>query len=400
MATIIENKKNGTVVSYKFRACLGRDELGKQINRYTTWKVPEGHTPSKARKAAEKAAKQWEAEVRDEYAKDLIEPERVKQRAIERARNSFTSFVLQDWFPICIDNGERKPKTVSFYNDTTKNIVRYFDGRAIQSIVATDIQKFLIYLRTTKTFSSQNIHHHYRTLNMIFAFAIQQEIILKNPMDKVERPKVSKKKVDALSHEEAATFFERLNDCPLDFRCMLNLLITTGLRRGELLGLQWCDIDDTHSLISVKRNVTSTTKSGTVVDTPKTANSLRVIPIMPSTLRLLQILKHQTQRANPNTILQSAFVFPSENSIFEPRNPDAVTRRVKRFMKRSGLPDLSPHDLRHSCASLLLSQGADIKSVQEILGHADASTTLNYYVKTDLEQMRSATAKMGAAFGL
>ncbi|MBS5676060.1 MAG: tyrosine-type recombinase/integrase [Clostridium sp.] len=69
-------------------------------------------------------------------------------------------------------------------------------------------------------------------------------------------------------------------------------------------------------------------------------------------------------------------------------------------MKRSGFRDLSPHDLRHSCGTLLIANGADIKSVQEILGHTDASTTLNFYVRTDLEQMKEATNKMAAAFGL
>ena len=69
-------------------------------------------------------------------------------------------------------------------------------------------------------------------------------------------------------------------------------------------------------------------------------------------------------------------------------------------MARNKMPMLSPHDLRHSCATLLLASGADIKSVQEILGHADASTTLNFYVKTDIKQMREATNKYAAAFGL
>ena len=86
--------------------------------------------------------------------------------------------------------------------------------------------------------------------------------------------------------------------------------------------------------------------------------------------------------------------------MFEPREPNAITRRVKRFMKNNGLPDLSPHDLRHSCATLLLAQGADIKSVQEILGHSDTSTTLNFYVKADLQQMKAATEKYAAAFNL
>ena len=127
---------------------------------------------------------------------------------------------------------------------------------------------------------------------------------------------------------------------------------------------------------------------------------MRTIPIMPSTLQLMQTLKKQTSSKHPDTHLRGAFIFPSENSLYEPRNPDSVTRRVKRFMKNNDFPDLSPHDLRHSCATLLLSQGADIKSVQEILGHADASTTLNFYVKSDLQQMKSATEKYAAAFNL
>ncbi len=70
-----------------------------------------------------------------------------------------------------------------------------------------------------------------------------------------------------------------------------------------------------------------------------------------------------------------------------------MTKHAKRLMKRLGLPDMSPHDLRHTCASLLLQSGADIKSVQDILGHADASTTLNFYVRSNMDTMRTATAR-------
>ena len=400
MAAITPNKKNGKTISYRFRACVGRDESGKQIFRSTTWNVPEGLTPSKGEKAAQKACGLWETEARAEYEKDLKDPERVRVRELSRTKLDFVQFIENDWFPICIDNGERKPKTVAFYSDTKKNIKAYFEGQILQKVTSTQIQKFLIYLRTEKNFAPQNVHHHYRTLNMIFSFAMKQEIIQKNPMDKVDKPKIPKKKVDALSQEEAVMFFQALDSCPLDFRCMLHLFITTGLRRGECVGLKWRDIDEARSVVHVERNVIYTAQTGTIVNTPKTAASIRVVPLMDSTLSMLKSLKKQRQDENPAVILEDSFIFPSRTDIFAPRKPSSVGCRVKRFMKANGLPDMSPHDLRHSCATLLLSSGADIKSVQEILGHTNASTTLNFYVRSDLNQMQAATAKYAAVFGL
>lgn len=399
MAAVTPKKKNGKIISYKFRACVGRGESGRQIFRCTTWKVPSGLSPAKAEKAATKAAEIWEREVRAEYAKDIVEPERVKIREISRTKTAFLDFVQNEWFPICIDNGEHKAKTIAFYNDTTKNITNYFRDYTLQKIHSTDIQKFIIYLRTERGYTPQYVHHHYRTLNMIFGFAVKQELILKNPMDKVEKPKLPKHKVDALSADEAKAFFKALNDCALDFRCLLQLMITTGMRRGECIGLQWRDIDES-GYIRIERNVTYTPKSGLIVSTPKTAASMRVVPIMNGTLLLLRQLKEQRRKECINVLPEDSFIFHSEASIFTPRDPDAVTRRVKRFMKANGLPDLSPHDLRHSCATLLLSNGANIKSVQEILGHTNASTTLNFYVRSDLQQMKAATDKLANAFGL
>ena len=318
----------------------------------------------------------------------------------------FADFVNEVWLPLRIQNGTNKPVTVTFYQNNAKRLTEYFKERSIQEITAIDIQRYLTYLRTEyrstrgKPLAAKTVCHLYATLGLIFSYAERQEAISKNPMRQVEAPRKERKPVDALDDEEAARFFRLLPTLPLDFHCMLMLLVTTGLRRSELVGLKWEDIDENTSTISIKRGAVYTAESGIYVSTPKTANSIRTVPLIPQMLRLLYVYRRQVQREHPSTALWNAYIFHSAKDVFMPRDPNSVTRRVKRFMRNNGLPDLSPHDLRHSCATLLLKQGADIKSVQQILGHADASTTLNFYVRSDMEQMKSATAKLAEAFGL
>lgn len=400
MASIIPHTKEGKIISYKFKACIGRNEIGKQIFRTYTWKVPNDVTPSKAAKMANKIATDWEQIEKEEYRKDVANPDRVKERDISNTKTELAHFIYDIWLPICIDNGERKATTVSFYYITSHNIVTYFKDYILQNISALDVEKFFIYLRINKHFTPQTVHHHYRTLKMIFAYAMKQEYLLKNPMEKVSAPKLVRGAVTALSKEQAEELFKHLSSCPLDFQCMLNLMVTTGLRRGECAGLQWQDIDEKNSLLRVQRNVTYTTKTGIAVHTPKTTKSCRTIPILDSTLRLLLLLKQQRHQDCPGADISDSFIFHGVKGIYAPRDPNAITRRVKRFMTTHGLPDLSPHDLRHSCATLLLSSGADIKSVQEILGHTNANTTLNFYIRSDIQQMKAAADKLANALGL
>lgn len=408
MASIRENRKNGKVVSYRFIACLERDARGKQVRRYATWTPPADLTPAKAKRAAERAAEEWEDEIRKEHQeqKEAAASGQTYTVPPEKRRDSFTAFVNDTWLPLEVRNGSCKATTIAFYENMAKVITTYFDGAVMQEISPIQIQKYLIYLRTGyksalhKPLSAKSVRHQYTTLYAIFSYAERNGFIAKNPMALVEIPKKEKKPVDAFTPEQAQRFFACLSDCPLDFHCVLLLLLTTGMRRGECMGLKWKDIDEKTRLMRIERNVTYTPISGVVVDTPKTANSIRTVPLMESTVRLLQEYKHKMQEDNPDTVLTDAFLFPKDGDIFQARDPNSITRRVKRFMRLHDLPDLSPHDLRHSCATLLLSQGADIKSVQEILGHADASTTLNFYVKADLRQMQDATAKYAAAFNL
>jgi len=406
MATIRENKSKGKVISYQFILFLGRDEQGKQMRKYLTWTPPDGLTPAKQRRAAEQAAKQWEKRIREDPGDKQEETKNAEYTAAPERKDDFVSFVNDTWFALFICNGDRKETTTVFYADIASYITKYFAGAVLQEITPIQIQAYLKFLRTDrerrtgKQLSPSYLRHHYGTLRNIFGYAEQNDFLTKNPMDRVPAPKKPKKPVDALTKEEAALFLTKLEDRPLDFRCMMYILLTTGLRRGECVGLKWKDVDEKNSILHVERGVAYTSKTGIVVSTPKTARSIRVIPLVPTTLRLLLELKAQRREEHPKTNLNEAFIFHSDTDIFFPTDPNAVTRRVERFMKNSGLPDLSPHDLRHSGSTLPLSHGADIKSVQEILGHSDASTTLNFYVKSNIQQMKSATDKLSAAFNL
>ena len=402
MATVYPVKKGCRIFSYKFKAYLGKDENQKQIFRCMTWVPPEGLPAPKRNRAAQRAADQWEAELKEQ---EVLPPP--KKQLHQEEKLSLLDFIQKIWLPLEIENGERKPTTVTFYRAAAKLICSYFQGKALCAVTPTDIQLYFKYLRTEHKgrkgagMSSKTLRHQYTALKLIFENAEQRELIENNPMEKVNAPKLEKHPVEAFSEREARAFFAALSTEPdLGFRCALQLLITTGLRRGECMGLQWRDIDLVEGTLRVSRNVTYSSGNGVVIGTPKTAHGNRTIPLLQSTVALLKRHKEDIQRKHPGALLEEAFLFPSTTSIFEARDPNTITRRLKQFMKKHGLPDLSPHDLRHSCATLLLANGADLKSVQEILGHSDASTTLNFYVKTTIFQMREAASRMEAAFHL
>jgi len=110
MASIREKKQDQKTISFQFTCCLGRDEKGKQIRRYSTWTPPKALTLTKARIAAQKAAEKWEREERVAYEKDLKDPECAKSKEVAPIQTDFVTFAEQDWFALCIDDGEHKPK--------------------------------------------------------------------------------------------------------------------------------------------------------------------------------------------------------------------------------------------------------------------------------------------------
>ena len=384
MATIYTNRKDGKIVSFKFKVFLGKEASGKHIVKCKTWFPDREMTEKKLRALAEKEAILFEHEAAAQYEEE--------QKRFKPSEITFADFVEQVWLPSKINMDEVRTTTIVFHKSMLKIILPYFQGKQLKEITDKDITKYLDYLRKDycsakkKPLAPKSVRHHYCTLNLIFSYAVKLDYIEKNPLAKVDTPKLVKHKVNALSKAETQIFIQEIQKLPLWLKTMYNLLITTGIRRGECFGLQWQDVDFINRLIRIKRSVTYTSMSGIIVGLPKTQAGLREIPLTDGMINLLQEYKSKENAA------ATAFVFHSETSPFDPHHPDFATDHLKKFMKKIGLPDMSPHDLRHTCASLLLQSGADIKSVQDILGHADASTTLNFYVKSDMNNMRTATA--------
>lgn len=380
MASIYPNRKDGKIVSFKFKWYGGRDENGRQIVRCTTWTPDKSMSERKLLLQAEKEATIWERQLETEAH-------------IEVGEMTFARFVDERWLLHQKAEKENRASTMVFYEQILKVMRPHFDPLRMQDITDRHVTQYLNYLKNTyrtaqgKVLSPKTIRHHYRVLSVIFKYALKVECISVNPLDKVDVPKIPQHKVDAMTKGDVLDFIRAIENLPLRQRLMYTLLLTTGLRRGELFGLQWGDVNLTNGVLFVRRNVTNTYGKGIAIGEPKTEMGTRTLPL---TDKAVEMLKQYHAEKNPTN---DVFLFHAADSLHQPQDPTYITKHMRKFMKQMGLPAMSPHDLRHTCATLLLQSGADIKSVQDLLGHADASTTLNFYVRSNIETIRASAQR-------
>lgn len=321
-----------------------------------------------------------------------IESREKNEDTISHNAKSFSQ-IVDDFMEIHVST--LKPSSIVHYEYMKRRPLVYFGDKDFDSIKAIDIERFMLQLRKEASLkgsplSPKTIKHIFGFLRAIFNFAERYDLIDQNPMKKVSVPTVPSKKIDFLDEHEARKFLEELETAPIRWRAAMTTLLLTGLRRGEAAGLRWSDIDFDHGILHVERNVTYTAKNGLEVSTPKTVNSIRSVPVpigLASILKKWQVVQLQNRSENA---LSDAYVFAVPENPFSPPLPDTFTRWLSRFVKERKLPNVSPHDLRHSCASLLLMSGATLKDTQEFMGHSDPSTTMKYYTGTTEERLKKA----------
>lgn len=237
-----------------------------------------------------------------------------------------------------------------------------------------------LFTTESKSLSPKTIQHYHRVISSIFSTAVQWQILFSNPCERVKPPKSPNKEAHYLDEVQTQKVIELLSKEELKYRTAIILLIYSGFRRGELCGLEWPDIDFKNEIIHVKRASQYLPQKGIFEKSPKNKNSLRTIKLPSDIFSLLTEYKkwQNIQRLKCGDLwLNSNRLFTQWNG--KPINPDTFTKWFHKFIIKNSLPLVSIHSLRHTNATLLISGGVNIRTVADMLGHAQASTTSNIY---------------------
>ena len=375
--------KAGKVISYRLRCCVGRDGQNRQVWRSCTIPRPEGLTPKKEEAEVRRQADAWEQSQKAEY-------ERTSEKR-DTSKITLAAFIREIWWTQHVMDGSHKPTSISFYKNISDSILEYtpLADKQLQKITAADVKKYIVFLQTKATtkdgqpLSQTTIVRRYQTLRNILNFAIRFRYITDDPckyLSTKDKPTKQAKAIDYLEPRDAQRFMKALEEEPLFWRTFETVLITCGLRRGEAIGLQWRDIDPEKLTITIQRNITidANAPEKYSVGTPKSGES-RTVPLSPHVYALLQSLKAEQQARFMARIPPTAYIFSRAENPLKPVYPTEPTRWQSKFVKRHNLPNVSPHDLRHTAATLALESGANMKQVQGLLGHADPTTTMQFY---------------------
>lgn len=295
--------------------------------------------------------------------------------------------------------------TYASYCSMVKRVIApYFRERRItlQGLTPKDIQDF--YLEKLKTVSASSVIHYHANIHRALKHAVKLDLIPTNPADKVDRPKKDRFIGNFYDAEEVNKLFEVSKGTKLEFPILFGAFY--GLRRSEALGLKWDAIDFENDSITIRHTVTSVTLDGKVqlvaADTTKTKSSLRTLPLVPFVKERLLVLKKEQEnnrRLCGRSYHKQFAGYVCINEMGDLIKPHYVTEQFPKLLDANGLRRIRFHDLRHSCASLMLANGVPMKQIQDWMGHSDFSTTANIYAHLDYSTKLSSADAMLSGLG-
>ena len=441
MANIQERRnKDGKLISYSIRVHRGRGPDGKQLKPWTaTFEVSPTWTEKSAKKKAEAFAATFEKECKAgitsdnrqtfqsycDYVLGLKESRGTKHSTIVRYKELTTRIypaighiklkdlradhlntlytelgkdgsgagsshatAKVDLVPLLKKKSLTRASIADSMGVSLKAVYAAVKGqpvsvevaKAISEALGLALDKGFSSVKNTTTLSPKTIVEHHRLISTVLDQASKEGLIPFNVASKATLPKVQKKEVNYFQPEEVAAIREALEREPVKWKTLTHLLLITGARRGEVLGLKWDKVDFEGCKIHICNNVLYSVDRGIYEDTPKTETSDRYISLPVETMKLLRQYRawQSGERLRLGAHYQDqGFVFSQDNG--KPMHPDSVTDWLKKFSKRHNLPHINPHAFRHTMASMLLYNGVDIVSTSKRLGHSDSVITAKTY---------------------
>ena len=285
-----------------------------------------------------------------------------------------------------------RENTLTSYSRVITNYVKpYIGDKQIAFLTSNDLQKLYVKLKKEgrkhyhpvfkRELSGSTVLRIHTMLHKAFEDAIKEGLIPKNPTHNTNPPKKTKTEMQVLNDEQLERFMNAIEQDEMWYDFFYTEL-TTGLRRGEICGLKWEDLDETEGSVTVRRSVSTVTEGRVIQNEPKTADGKRKIYLPESTA---EILKQRRLKSH------SEWIFENPLNPKLPVVPFSAYNRLKTILRNEDLPNIRFHDLRHTFATHALSSGVDAKTLSRILGHTNASFTLDTYthVTTDMQKRAS-----------
>ncbi|TGV31221.1 site-specific integrase, partial [Mesorhizobium sp. M00.F.Ca.ET.186.01.1.1] len=307
------------------------------------------------------------------------------------------------------------PTVLDTYNSHFKNhILPFFGHLRLDQVKTIQIVDFFDQLRGkhSKNLSGTTKRYIYRVLNDIFARAVEWKVIKSNPIEGVKKPEIDTKEKEIFVEDELILMFQKLSWEPLKWRTFFELALTTGMRRGELLAidfnkhLRWEKIDGEDTLFVDVRESVAKASGQVIIKGVKSKKSRRPIAVTPEIIPLIQKLSSKVKK---NKLIlgenwkggDRMLLFGQDNGL--PTYPDTPLNWFKKFLKRHGLDykNVTIHGLRHTYATYLLYKGYSLKEIQELLGHSNIRITGELYTHFLAEMnKRAAVAFSGLKKGV
>ena len=358
------------------------------------WETKWKSTGIKAIKGNKKKAETKKEEIRKKFQ------EEINSDTIDNEDILFIDY-MKKWLKMISSSVE--PTTLNGYQGVINGrMTDYFKNTKItlQNIKPKHIQEFYQYL-LDEGLCGNTVKHYHANIRKALQYAMKTDIILSNPADKVDLPKIEEYKPKFYTSDEVKTLLNEVIGTKLEIPVMIDCFY--GFRRSEVIGLKWSAVDFENDTITIDHTITQSNGKLIIRDKTKTKSSKRTLPLEPIVKSFLIELKEKQKNNRElcgdsynKDYLEYICVDNCGNII----RPDYVTETFLKLLKRKNLKIIRFHDLRHTCASILLKNGANMKEIQAWLGHSNYNTTANLYAHLDSSSVNNTGKVMANVFSI